>query len=153
MKRADVPTQEQLVVLIALGVGAEDISGYNDLAQARKDTFHRFGAIVLRALADAMHLPPSSYTVRSNKGGIAVGGEVTLHSDEFYVQLGVPSQLGVMHRRCKNRDDCTGGPNQWTPWVSLLSLDTLAERIKKAPAVVPHVLVTPASLPKRRRKA
>ena len=153
MKRRPAQEPERIIRIIALGFGHEDVSGYSDEAQARKDTFHRLASLVLISLADAMHLPPRSYTVHSNKGGIAVGGEVTLHSDEFYVQLGVPSHLGILYRRCKNRDDCTGGPNQWAPWVSLLSLDTLAERIKKAPAVMPHVLVTPASLPKRRRKA
>jgi hypothetical protein len=41
----------------------------------------------LKALADALRLSSGEFDLRSNKGGIAVSGEVTLHGDDLYVQV------------------------------------------------------------------
>src|SRR3546814_18108394 len=52
-----------------------------------KKLFHSDGRKALKRLADALRLAEGSYDLRSNKGGIAVSGEVPLHGDEVYVQL------------------------------------------------------------------
>ncbi len=61
-------------------------------------------------------LADGTYEVRSNKGGIAVGGEVTLHADHLYVQIS-QSCFGrgkeIMYRYCKGRKDYCGGHNHY----------------------------------------
>src|SRR3546814_7738569 len=41
----------------------------------------------MRRLADALALDEGSFDIRSNKGGPAVSGEVTLHGEDVWVQL------------------------------------------------------------------
>lgn len=48
--------------------------------------------------------------IRSNKGGPAVSGEVTLHGDSVYIQLSADSEW-FFFRTCKGRKDYTGGRN------------------------------------------
>ena len=66
---------------------ADEINAYSDAGAERKVAFHRDGRRFLRALASELWLARGSFDVRSNEGGIAVSGEVTLHSDTLYVQL------------------------------------------------------------------
>jgi len=95
----------------------ESINSYTTLGDARKKAFHREGAKFLRAIAQALNLPDDRFDVRSNKGGPAVSGEVTLHGESLYVQLsdslGGPG-VSVLFRSCKGRKDYTGGPNNHT---------------------------------------
>src|SRR5262245_42343824 len=51
-----------------------------------KRAFHNHARRRLKELADALGLAPQSYDLRSNAGGIAVSGEVTMHADHVYVQ-------------------------------------------------------------------
>lgn len=86
-----------------------------------KAAFHREAKAVLKKVASAMGLAPADYDLRSNKGGIAVSGEVTLHTDKLYVQ--VCQSFGgkeVMYRTCEGRKDYTGGPNNWARAGELL---------------------------------
>jgi hypothetical protein len=46
-----------------------------------KDAFHRNARRQLKLLAAALGLPPAKFDLRSNKAGIAVSGEITLHAD------------------------------------------------------------------------
>lgn len=99
-----------------------------------KEAFHREGKRVLRALAKALGLAPGTFNVRSNKGGIAVSGEVTLHADNFYLQIS-QSCLGpggeILLRTCKNQKDYTGGPNNFLPASALENIDKVCTGIKR----------------------
>jgi hypothetical protein len=99
---------------------ASDINGYSDEAQSRKDAFHREGERFLRAFASALGLSRADYDIRSNKGGMAVSGEVTLHADALYVQL-FESTQGVlaMYRQCQGRKDYSGGSNNFVEMPEL----------------------------------
>ena len=91
-----------------------DINGYTDSDHARKTQFHRRGAAFLRDLAAAIGLEKGTFDVRSNKGGPAVSGEVTLHADKLYVQLSesFPGPgIGILYRSCNGRKDYSGGRN------------------------------------------
>jgi len=88
-----------------------------------KRLFHLRGTKLLKQIAIDLGLPEGSYEVRSNKGGIAVSGEVTLHGDTLYVQLS-QSVLGigrqdVLFRTCKGRRDYTGGRNNFMAFTDL----------------------------------
>lgn len=115
---------------------------YDDEARVHKDEAHRVGLAALRAFAkDYLKLPKDSYEVRSNKGGIAACGEVTLHTDPFpgctagiYVQFCQSFQT-ILYRTVKGRKDFTGGVNQWTnvtdAFRSNESLTAFANTIKR----------------------
>lgn len=98
-----------------------------------KATFHAEGRKAIKRLAAALGLARGSHQVRSCQGGIAVAGEIILHSDHIYVQLSIGLMgLGhdVMFRRVEGRNDYTGGPNHWASIDELLDPDTLATRIR-----------------------
>lgn len=82
----------------------------------QKRLFHRNARRQLEKLAAALGLEPGDYDLRSNKGGIAVSGEVTLHADLLYVQASQPasgSNTGILFRNCEGRRDYVGGPNHF----------------------------------------
>jgi hypothetical protein len=92
------------------------IDGYSDEAQARKDAMHLEGAKFLKSLAKTLGLSSGQYTVRSNKAGIAVSGEVTLHADHLYVQLSSSFSkpgLQLLYRSCLSQKDYSGGQNHF----------------------------------------
>ena len=79
-----------------------------------KGAMHRSAMGMLRDLAAALGYAPDAYDVRSNKGGIAVTGEVTLHTDNLYVQVCDAwggNHLQLLIRTCKGRKDYCGGMN------------------------------------------
>jgi hypothetical protein len=80
-----------------------------------KDQFHRTAKAQLKKVAEAMGLSPDQYDLRSNKGGIAVSGEVVLHTDSVYVMVSqfITSNRYVMYRTCKGRKDYSGGTNHY----------------------------------------
>src|SRR6266851_1524123 len=81
-----------------------------------KRAFHGHARRRLKQLADALGLPPQSYDLRSNAGGIAVSGEVTLHADRLYVQASQSAMghhCGILFRTCRDRRDYYGGPNNF----------------------------------------
>jgi hypothetical protein len=72
------------------------------------------------------------YDVRSNLGGPAVSGEITLHGDELYVQLSLGCMgpgREVMFRRCEGRTDYRGGANHWASVHELVNPGRFAERL------------------------
>lgn len=94
---------------------------YNEDAKAK---FHRLAKKAAQIIADKLKLEASSYTIRSNKGGIAVSGEVTLHGDWLYLQFAQGSVAGsFMYRACRGQKDYTGGRNRWMKWRDLADLD------------------------------
>ena len=81
-----------------------------------KNLYHKKWIKNLADLAYALQLPEGSYTVRSNKGGPAVLGEITLHSNWFYIMVGgteITSVDRVLYRTCKSQKDFVGGYNRY----------------------------------------
>ena len=100
--------------------------------EEQKRRFHSTARSRLKKLAAELELAPGSYDVRSNRAGIAVSGEVTLHHDHLYVQVGqfgLSSGHGILIRACKGRKDYTGGPNHFLPLSKLDDIPALAAAI------------------------
>lgn len=94
--------------------------------QPAKDEFHRMARRILKCVAEKLGLQPGEYDLRTNKAGIAVSGEITLHADWVYIQIAqtcLGADMGFMYRSCRGRRDYTGGHNRWMKWESLLDLD------------------------------
>jgi hypothetical protein len=101
----------------------------------RKRQFHRLVRRQLDLLANALALPAGSYDLRSNKAGIAVSGEVTLHGEHIYVQVSQPFggfDSGVLFRTCSGHKDYTGGPNNFASLDLLHRPHELAQQIREA---------------------
>jgi len=99
-----------------------------------KRAFHSRARRQLKQLADALGLPPGSYDLRSNQGGIAVSGEATLHADLLYAQACQPAtghDSGILFRSCRGRKDYCGGANNFASLDLLNRPDDLARRIKE----------------------
>lgn len=98
--------------------------------ETAKKLFHSEAKRCLRNLADALGYDRCDYDLRSNIAGPAVSGEVTLHSDEIYVQVGCTGYgNGVMYRRCNGRRDYTGDRNNHVGIAALANPGALAARI------------------------
>lgn len=102
---------------------------------AAKRLFHNKARQQLRKLAEALGLQPDAFDLRSNKAGIAVSGEITLHADHLYVQV-QQSSMGydrsILFRTCKGRKDYVGGANNFASLDLLHRPEELARRIKEA---------------------
>jgi hypothetical protein len=104
----------------------------------RKRRFHSVARARLRRLAAALGFPPTSFDLRSNQGGIAVSGEITLHHECVYVQVCQPAtraDTGILIRSCKGRRDYTGGRNHFTPLAMLDNMPALAARVRHVMAI------------------
>lgn len=102
-------------------------------APEQKRRFHTTARARLRQLALALRLPAGSYDLRSNQGGMAVSGEITLHHEAVYVQVSqsaMGGDMGVLIRTCRGRRDYTGGPNTFAPLQLLDDVPGLAERVR-----------------------
>lgn len=114
-----------LVTLARRGVG------YDSDAKA---AFHSEGRKAMTRLATALGLQRGRFQVRSNMAGIAVSGEIILHTDDFYIQLEL-SCMGpgseVMFRSCVDRKDYVGGRNHFASIQELIEPVRLAERIRR----------------------
>lgn len=84
---------------------------------------HKRAARVLQSFAtDYLHLGKDNFTVRNNLAGVAVSGEVTLHTNPIgalpygiYVQIAQHTFGGtILFRTCKNMSDYRGFANNWT---------------------------------------
>jgi hypothetical protein len=114
------------------------LNGYSDEAQALKDEAHRLAKALLKDLAEnILKLPKSAYEIRSNKAGVAISGEVTLHTDPLpNCQRGVYVQIGqmaghafpVLYRSCKDRKDYVGGANNFAAVGEMFSADPSKRR-------------------------
>lgn len=85
-------------------------------APETKSLFHSQAKSVLRALAKELELPAKSYDIRSNMGGVAVSGEITLHAGNIYIQISesfCSRGVSFLVRSCKSRRDYTGGCNNF----------------------------------------
>jgi hypothetical protein len=100
-----------------------------------KRLFHTHARRQLLRLAASLGFAPCALDLRSNEGGIAVSGEVTLHADHLYVQVSQPatgSDTGILFRSCEGRRDYVGGVNNFATLDLLHRPDDLARRIKLA---------------------
>ena len=103
---------------------------------AAKRLFHANARRQLLALAEALGFGIADYDLRSNQGGIAVSGEVTLHADRLYVQASQSAMgfdTGILFRSCEGRRDYVGGRNNFA------SLDLLHEPHELARLIRRHV--------------
>jgi hypothetical protein len=91
----------------------------------QKAIFHRQADAALRRLAAALGI---NDTPRHNQGGIAVSGEITLHSESLYVQIAQTfgSLPLVMYRTCEGKKDYSGGTNNFCTVAELAQPDTIA---------------------------
>ena len=99
----------------------------------RKRRFHTVARTRLRRLAAELGYPPASFDLRSNQGGIAVSGEITLHHERVYVQVCQPAtraDTGILIRTCEGRRDYTGGRNHFAPLSVLDDIPALAARVR-----------------------
>jgi hypothetical protein len=97
-----------------------------------KQRFHTAARARLRQLANTLGFRPNSFDLRSNRGGIAVSGEITLHHDDVYIQVCQPAtrvDSGILIRTCQGRRDYTGGRNHFAPLRLLDDTLTLAARV------------------------
>ena len=103
--------------------------------EAAKRRFHRQSAAVLRELARHLGYKAGDFDLRHNQRGIAVSGEIILHSDTLYVhfeQNVAGLQWGFMWRICRGRRDFRGRANQWIPWDRLNNLESVAKHMLAA---------------------
>lgn len=99
----------------------------------RKRRFHTVARARLRRLAAELGFSPASFDLRSNQGGIAVSGEITLHHERVYVQVCQPAtraDTGILVRICEGRRDYTGGRNHFAPLSMLDDIPALAARVR-----------------------
>ncbi len=99
----------------------------------QKKQFHRRARAALRALAKELRFESAQFKIRSNVGGVAVSGEITLHHDRVYIQVCQPAtgaDSGVMIRTCEGRCDCTGGRNHFAPLSLLDDPKALADYVR-----------------------
>jgi hypothetical protein len=100
---------------------------YDD--QAKRE-FLRMGEQVAIMLASRMGLNEDQYDVRVNKAGVAVSGEVTLHTDTHYLQIAQSTgflEKGFLVRACKGRKDYVGSRNYFVKWTDLRDMDKVCE--------------------------
>lgn len=99
-----------------------------------KRLFHSRARSQLRRLATALGIQHGSYDLRSNQGGVAVSGEITLHSERLYVQASqsvMGHDNGILFRTCKGRKDYVGGSNNFASLDLLNRPEDLASQIRE----------------------
>ena len=132
-KRSKRPITSDRTIKAFIALVGTDL-GYNDEG---KREFHDKASGILYSLALALGYTGPEFEVRHNLGGIAVSGEITLHSTTLYVQLSqtcLGRDMGFMWRTVKDRKDYTGGPNQWAKWEELLDMPALVRKMEAAVA-------------------
>lgn len=101
----------------------------------QKRLFHQNARRQLKQLAAALGLELGGYDLRSNKSGIEVSDEVTLHADRLYVQVSQPatgSNTGILFRSCDGRRDYVGGANHFASLDLLHEPEALAALISRS---------------------
>jgi hypothetical protein len=124
-----VPMISRTYLMKFVRLAQSDLS-YNETG---KSEFHKMGKKVLLEVADRLRLSRGEFQVRSNLGGIAVSGEVTLHADWVYIQLSQGDMF--MFRSCVGQADYCGGLNRWMRWDALLDLESACREFRSVRAV------------------
>lgn len=110
-----------------LKVARQDLSYCDPIL---KDQFHARGKRVLKQIADRLGLDPGTYEIRSNKGGIAVSGEVTLHGEDIHLWFTQSRGPIIIFRRCNGRKDDVGERNHQKDAEELRHFDNLCDQIQ-----------------------
>lgn len=87
-----------------------------DYNESLKKQFHTEAKKVFKVLAKALNLEKGDFDLRSNKGGIGVSGEITLHTDSLYIQVSrgcMGENSSVLYRTCNGFKDYSGGQNNF----------------------------------------
>ena len=108
-----------------------------------KQRFHTAARARLRRLATTLDFAFGSFDLRSNFGGVAVSGEITLHHDDVYIQLCQPAtgaDSGILIRTCQGRRDYTGGRNHFAPLRLLDDMPGLAAQVRAVMATKTGIL-------------
>lgn len=95
---------------------------------ANKKAFHAEAKKVLRQVAKKMDLSTGDFDIKSNQAGVAVSGEIHLHTDGLYITISGPifmDKTEIMYRQCNGRKESTGGANQWVCLSRLLDDDII----------------------------
>ena len=122
-----------------------------------KQRFHTAARARLRRLATTLGFPSGSFDLRSNPGGIAVSGEITLHHEDVYIQVCQPAtgtDSGILIRSCQGRRDYSGGRNHFAALRLLDDTPTLAAQMRAVIATKtspPSVASVSRSAPARHR--
>lgn len=113
-------------------ITGQPLNGYNGTAARYKFEFHKVGKRQLGRLARALNLTADRYEVRSNRGGAAVSGEVTLHADCIYIQISQSMGQGneVLFRACDGMQDYTGKQNHFAPASVLDDPESFADYLR-----------------------
>jgi hypothetical protein len=97
---------------------SDDLS-YNE---SGKKAFHSEGKRLLKLLAAEMGLQPADYNISSSLGGIAVPGDVILHTDHLYISVSQRckhNHTAILYRTCSGRKDYCGHHNCYANITSL----------------------------------
>lgn len=90
----------------------------------RKQVFHNAAKRLLKRVAGELGLIKGQYDLRSNLAGIAVSGEITLHTDTLYLQLSQGALMQgcaqILYRRCDGRKDYVGHANNFIDVVRMV---------------------------------
>jgi len=106
--------------------------GYR-FTEGQKIEFHAAAKRMLKRLVTALGCSTGTYDLRSNKAGSACLGEVTLHTDNVYVQvcgMTVGGSSNILYRTVKSRKDYTGGSNNWARPEQLDNVTAFANTLK-----------------------
>lgn len=100
----------------------------------KKNEYHRLARQYLAYIAKLLGFPKGSFDIRSSMGGVAVSGEITLHTDRVYVQFGNDAMGLILARTCTGREDFVGGGNQWISPGFIKDPFRFAEQVAKVMA-------------------
>jgi len=103
-----------------------------DGSYEQKELFHKSARSLLNKVAKELGYQKTQFNIRSNKGGPAVLGDVILHSDNLYINLGGSyCNDKFMYRKVKHQKDYTGGTNNWMTYQELCdNFDQAIHRFK-----------------------
>lgn len=111
-------------------IGVWDGTAYNERNATLKDSFHLIAQRRLRLLAAALQLAEGSFEVRSNRGGIGADGDISLTTQNLYVQVGfddLPGRRVLARSRHSGKPD---GPNHWYPLMELDAPEGFAPKLR-----------------------
>lgn len=99
----------------------------------QKRRFHAEAVKRLRLLAADLDLELGGFDLRTNRGGVAVSGEVTLHHEQVYVQVAqsVAGPHGLLIRSCRGLSDYDGGRNHQKPLSLLDDREALRREVSR----------------------
>lgn len=103
---------------------------YTDSEWNSKQTRLRRGTTFLSQVRKLAGWTTKNCRVSSNKGGPAVDGECTLHSETLYIHL-EPRRFSFA-RTCKGMKDYGGGQNHEIPKAAMLTPAAMVDWLKRA---------------------